>query len=510
MNTTKILALVCALMLLCGSVASACTAIYVGSDLTEDGTTLIARSEDFYVNDYNKLFYVSPAGNHTAGEEYVGCYGFTYTFSHDSYSYTARRDDNSAGVCPDCGSTHDHTPYEEAGTNEMGVMVSATESLYGNEAVAAVDPFTDAGIEEAEITTVLLSEAATAREGVDLLLSIYDSVGANAGSGVFIADQNETWFVENMSGHSYIAVKLTSSVVFMQPNISALGKIDLDDTENVIASENVISVAQEAGTFVGDAEANVIDFNASYNSEAISSRSARLSAGLNYLYGDDRFATADYTEEDYVMSNIDDNGEIVPLYSNIVLSKPFTVDDVINFYKVEPIGYTANEEIHIFQVNAQGDADTAVVEWGTMDDGRYNAFVPYYPMLTTDTAACYKVSVGDTEMVADEPTEGDWYSTEDGYVVYPQGWKDSYYWALDSVSNLMSFGEASDEDKAAVQAAYAALQQEIYDDFAAMQEAVANAQDLEAKQSAATNGSMNMAEKVQHKAIELYETYSAK
>ena len=25
---------------------------------------------------------------------YEGCYGFTYTFTHDSYRYTARRDDN--------------------------------------------------------------------------------------------------------------------------------------------------------------------------------------------------------------------------------------------------------------------------------------------------------------------------------------------------------------------------------------------------------------------------------
>lgn len=509
MKLKKMMALVLVLMLGCASMASACTAIYVGSDLTADGTTIFGRSEDFYVNDYNKLFYVSPAGNHAEGEEYQGCYGFTYTFTHDSYSYTARRDDNLSGVCPDCGGTHAHTPYEEAGTNEKGVMVSATESLYGNEAVAAVDPFTDDGIEEAEITTVLLSEAATAKEGVELLASIYDTVGANAGSGVFIADQKETWFIENMSGHNYIAVKLNPSVVFMQPNISALGKIDLDDTENVIASENVIAVAQEAGTFVGDAEANVIDFNASYNSEAIANRSDRLAAGLNYLNGVDTFTSEGYSEEDYVMTNIGADGEIVPLTSNITLSKAFTIDDVIGFYKVYPIGYTANAEIHIFQVDANADESTAIVEWGTMDDGRYNAFVPYYPLLTTETADCYLVS-GATTPQDTEPTEGDWYKTEDGYAVYPENWKSSYYWALDALSNLMSYGDSSDDDKAAVQEAFKAVQQEIYDDFATMKEAVANAGTLEEKQTAATEASKQMAEKVQTAAIELYEKYSAK
>jgi len=105
-----------------------------------DGTTMFGRIEDLGTNDYNKLFNISPAGKHTAGEVYEGCYGFTYTFTHDSYRYTARRDDNGLGVCPDCDSTHEHTPYEEAGTNEKGVMVSATESLYGTDAVLSARP----------------------------------------------------------------------------------------------------------------------------------------------------------------------------------------------------------------------------------------------------------------------------------------------------------------------------------------------------------------------------------
>ncbi len=186
MSLKKIAAAVSTIALMLAVVPSAfaCTALYVGSDLTEDGTTMFGRIEDLGTNDYNKLFYVSPAGKHTAGEVYDGCYGFTYTFTHDSYRYTARRDDNGLGVCPDCDGTHDHTPYEEAGTNEKGVMVSATESLYGMKTVLAVDPYVDDGIEEAEIMTVLLSEASTAREGVELLASIYDNAGAAGGSGV--------------------------------------------------------------------------------------------------------------------------------------------------------------------------------------------------------------------------------------------------------------------------------------------------------------------------------------
>lgn len=498
----------CAMTLAVVPSAFACTALYVGSDLTEDGTTMFGRIEDLGTNDYNKLFYVSTAGNHKAGEVYDGCYGFTYTFTHDSYRYTARRDDNTSGVCPDCDSTHEHTPYEEAGTNEKGVMVSATESLYGTDAVLSVDPYVDNGIEEAEITTVLLSEASTAREGVALLTSIYDNAGAAGGSGVFIADQNETWFVENLTGHTYLALKLSSSVVFMQPNIAAMGKIDLDDTDHVVASANLISVAQKAGTFVGDAAANVIDLDASYNGDIASDR---MAAGLNYLYGTDTFTKDNYSETDFAISNVGENGAIVPVYSNIQLTKKFSVEDSIHFFQTEPIGKTGNVETHLFQVSATGDLNTAITEWTAFDDDVYNAFVPYYPLLTTDTADVYKYSPAKVVRSDEQPTEGVWYKDQKGrYYTYPEDWTKSFYGARDALSNLLTYGDVSEKDKAAAKADYAALQKDIMKEFAEMKAAVAAADTKEAKQAAATTASNKMSEKVYEKTVKMYNKLQKK
>ncbi len=317
-------------------------------------------------------------------------------------------------------------------------MVSATESLYGTDAVLSVDPYVDNGIEEAEITTVLLSEASTAREGVALLTSIYDNAGAAGGSGVFIADQNETWFVENLTGHTYLALKLSSSVVFMQPNIAAMGKIDLDDTDHVVASANLISVAQKAGTFVGDAAANVIDLDASYNGDIASDR---MAAGLNYLYGTDTFTKDNYSETDFAISNIGENGAIVPVYSNIQLTKKFSVEDSIHFFQTEPIGKTGNVETHLFQVSATGDLNTAITEWTAFDDDVYNAFVPYYPMLTTDTADVYKVSVHKVTVPTSSPPRAPGIRDAKGrYYTYPDDWTDSFYGVRDALSNLLTYG----------------------------------------------------------------------
>lgn len=54
--------------------------------------------------------------------------------------------------------------------------MTATETLVGKEAVTAIDPYNkESGIEEAEIPTILLSEASSAREAMLLLASIYIS-----------------------------------------------------------------------------------------------------------------------------------------------------------------------------------------------------------------------------------------------------------------------------------------------------------------------------------------------
>ena len=101
--------------------------------------------------------------------------------------------------------------------------------------------------------------------------------------------------------------------------------------------------------------------------------------------------------------------------------------------------------------------------------------------------------------------EAFYYQTDKGYVVYPENWMDSYYGALDALANLLTYGDASDADKAAVKAAYADLQQEIFADFDTMKAAVAAADTTQAKQAAATEASKAMAEKVHAKTLALYE-----
>lgn len=470
------------------SAVLACTTIYVGGNNMEDGVPVVARSED-YTNSRAKMWTISEAGTFKEGDLYVGCrdYGaFEWTWSHDSYRFISFKADNEydpEGRCPECGEPG-HPSYTESGTNEMGLTVSATETLSGNGKVNGrnVDPMVTkkvdgkVGIEESDIPTVLLSEAASAREALDLLLYIYDNYGCYYASGLFVADQNEIWYIENCSGTQYVALKLNDDIMFLEPNMSVIGEIDLDDTENVIASDRLIEVAKLAGTFVGDEEENIINYRASYSRLGSSSKN-RLSNGINFING-----TYGYTESDlnadntlYTISNLDADGAIVPLYTNIEADRALTVDDIVNYYKVDGIANTGNTDTAFFQIYKASDrpVELGTVEWTSMSHGAYNVFIPNYPLLMDDTYEGYKAAVGEAQKnVVEKPESGLFYRTSatGKYTVLPENWEKSFYWCFDALSNYILYaqydGPAVTEDQVAyVLDHFADVQKEIYSQF---------------------------------------------
>ena len=103
------------------------------------------------------------------------------------------------------------------------------------------------------------------------------------------------------------------------------------------------------------------------------------------------------------------------------------------------IGSYANLETHIFQIFPE-DSATDTVEWVAMDDAAYSVFVPYYPMLTTDTYAAYQLSTLPATFSEEEPADGPVYyasttterteegrETVEGFRVLPENWADSMY-----------------------------------------------------------------------------------
>lgn len=481
--------------------ASACTTIYVGADQTQEKTPFVARTEDYGWN-YNKQWFVMPEGKWAKGDTFLGCPGygeFEWKFTHDSYRFTYFTNDQYQGTCPECGQKNaTHPSYTEFGTNEKGVSVSATETIYGNDAIGGntkknitgVDPFVKTkvdgkvGIEETDIPTIILAEADSAKAGVDLLLNIYKDYGAYFASGVFICDQNETWYIENCSGHEYVAIKVPDSMIFLEPNMAVIGRVDLDDP-NIIASDKLIEVAKTAGTFKGDETKNIIDFRASYAGR-LDQMDQRMVDGLNYLNKNYKY-TAEQLKKDntlFTISNVDKSDSIVTLYTNIKADRKLDKNDVFGYYKLSSIGKPSNQDIEIFQLFKNNDVTTGTVGWVGVGDMSNNVFVPYYPMLLTDSNEMYEgyqVSLPAVTQLDEKPdnfcTWQNVYNYDLGkyepkFISYPDGWRDSYYFAFEGLGSYVKYAEnitgtaISDTDKQLVQAKMTALQNEFNKTFA--------------------------------------------
>lgn len=387
--------------------AKACTSYYVGSDLTEDGSTLFGRTEDVG-NYHDKVFDVIDSKDvpkngmwvdEDGGTEFTAPYkdGLTKT-----YRYTACRD----------GAKGDGL-FGEVGINEKGVSMSATTTADSNgEATAeGVDKFVgNTGLSEENYVDYVLCQASTAREGVEILAKAIDTYGVwKDTDGMFIGDKDEVWYMETLSGHQYCAIKMPSDKAAIIPNCLVIGDVDLNDTENVIASENVKKLADDHGFYVeAETNQNVNDINIkkTYGPVGYSSGNAdRIRGGQYVLTGEDN--TTIYTEEyqDIFFDIPSKDVTVEKLYQLAGTQYEEYEANGINFEDgrkdasgekirddIRVIGTNRSQECHILQIRSDMPAELATVEWLSMSSAAYSPMVPFYGALLTDVAEPYKLA----------------------------------------------------------------------------------------------------------------------
>lgn len=394
--------------------AKACTSYYVGSDLTEDGSTLFGRTEDIG-NYHSKVFDVIDSKKISEGEKWVdedGGTAFTAPYKDgltETYRYTACRD----------GAKGDGL-FGEVGVNEMGVSMSATTTAGNSEEAEAADPFVGkTGISEENYVDYVLCQAETAREGVEILANAIDKCGVwYSADGVFISDQNEVWYMEILSGHQYCAIKMPEDKAAIIPNCLVIGDIDITDANkadsDLIVSDNIINKAIEGKIYqpslTDPDNENALNVKLTYGGKGYASGNAdRIRAGKYILTGEDN--TAIYTDEyqDIFFKIPEDKAVTVEKLYQLAGSQyeEYTAAG-IDFQdartdagvtgSVRVIGANGSQECHILQVNQkEEDKDTvpaqlATVEWLSMSSAAYSPMVPFYGALLTDVAEPYKVA----------------------------------------------------------------------------------------------------------------------
>ena len=374
----------------------ACCGFIIGRQLTKDGTTLFGRTEDYpyYPNGgkHNKNYVVVDAKNYKEGDQLEDeSNGFTYPHAASEMKYTATYDsargDGSNGA------------FGEHGFNEAGVSMTSTVTAIPNKKVLKTDPLTENGIPEAAMLDVVLPRVKSAREGVEFLAKVIEEKGSAEGNVVVFADQNETWYMEILSGHQYVAVKVPEDKYAVFANSYYLGHVDLDDKENVIASKDVEKVAKESGNYKTDKDGN-FHIAKSYGPEKYAEGDrSRTYAGITLLDPDSKVT---YEDDEYELfrSPTDPNKKYTledafALQRNRFehLNGRFVPDDQIGVKKQGDDGSNdtvrkdqykyalGNENVidaHVYQINPNLPKSFGGTVWIGMGPSRNTPYVPFY------------------------------------------------------------------------------------------------------------------------------------
>ena len=374
----------------------ACCGFIIGRQLTKDGTTLFGRTEDYpyYPNGgkHNKNFVVVDAKNYKEGDQLEDeSNGFTYPHAASEMKYTATYDsargDGSNGA------------FGEHGFNEAGVSMTSTVTAIPNKKVLKTDPLTENGIPEAAMLDVVLPRVKSAREGVEFLAKVIEEKGSAEGNVVVFADQKETWYMEILSGHQYVAVKVPEDKYAVFANTYYLGHVDLNDKENVIASKDVEKVAKESGNYKTDKDGN-FHIAKSYGPEKYAEGDrSRTYAGITLL---DPNSKVTYEDDEYELfrSPTDPNKKFTledafALQRNRFehLNGRFVPDDQIGVKKQGDNGSNdavrkdqykyalGNENVidaHVYQINPNLPKSFGGTVWLGMGPSRNTPYVPFY------------------------------------------------------------------------------------------------------------------------------------
>ncbi len=397
------------------SSASACTSLFVGSELTESGSTFFGRGEDIGEH-YAKIFQIIEAADHAEGEMYEDSWGFTMPWPAHTYRYTYVRDSVEYGdnILDDDGNVV-IPAYAQAGINELGVSVTATVSTIYNPELDEFDAPTENGICELSIAGVILQEAKSARHGVELLAAILDEYGAGDDYGyynsILIGDAKEVWNFLIVSAHNYAAVKMPADKVSINPNIVTMGEIDTADKDNVITSEGLISMPLDNGLLVS----SQYDKDTYKEGDKITKINIRETYGTDDGYGQyTRFWQGVHYLNPAMAEKLDIIGEGM-LHSSELdgpISFLFDTDrklstlEAMRFFaargegtkydsnkdgKIWSVGNEHQAETHLFEVRHDETlpAQLATIEWLAMNRSEYSVFLPFYSALLDETDSVY-------------------------------------------------------------------------------------------------------------------------
>lgn len=401
-NRHRLMRMICsvalAFTLICAGAAQAyaCTAVYVGSKASTDGTVIMAKS-----NDYQDVW----ANYVTITERVENKSGRTMPVDNDktvfatlpdtTYRYTSTPWMASATAANGLGS--DATVC----TNEYGVAMIMSITSFSNAAALEADPLIEHGLSEFTAVDLVTCQSATAREGVEVLLSLIDSYGSSEVNIALIADQKEAWYIEMYSGHQYAAVKLPDDKVCAFGNEFSLEYVS--DYDDCILSKELESLAKDKG-FAVYGENGEFNLLATYSGDEVVTNYSHTRTWIAHqlmapsAYGDyDKTALYPLCfAPDEKVSLLD----VMEIMRNRYEGTEYSPDET-GRTDMRVIGTDTALSVHIAQIYPDLPADMSCVTWESTGPALYGVFVPVSNAATSISAPYARSQTADEAGIFD-------------------------------------------------------------------------------------------------------------
>ena len=402
----KTILLFLGMVILSVATSLACTNFIVGKAASADGSVIVSYSADSY-GMYGYLAHF-PAAVHPEGT------------MRDVYEWDTNK---YLGQIPEAPVT-----YNVIGNmNEWQVTIGETTNG-GREECWEGPGVIDYG----SLIYIALQRARTAREAVLIMTSLVKEHGyVSEGETFSIADPNEAWIMEMIGkgkeekGAVWVALRLPDDVICAHANQARVRQFPLDDPENCLYAEDVITFARKKGWYNGaDKDFSFADVYNPLTFDGLRFCDARVWSFFN-LYADADMskwlpsAKGDVTAEPiplyfkpkhkisvqdvqkamrdhYEGTDLDMTGDLgAGAWSMPYRLRPLT-------YKVDGKDYFNERTISTFQtgftfvgqMRSWLPREIGGVLWFGNDDANTSVYTPVYCSIT-EAPACYSVEAGD-------------------------------------------------------------------------------------------------------------------
>lgn len=360
----------------------ACTTILVGKKATVDGSTLVARNEDFGAAYNPKRFVVVTPDQQPVHYQSVGT-KLKIELPDNPVKYTALP----------CAEPEKDGIWGEAGINAHNVSMSSTETSTVNGEVLGIDPLVPGGIGEEDMLTIVLPYIHSARDGVKRLGSLLEKYGTYESNGIGFGDQDEVWYMETVGGHHWVAQRVPDDSYVAAANWFTITDFDFDSNDTMASAD-----LQE---LIDSHDMNE-DRSGKYNLRHILGTHNDTDYGWNiprewyiqHIFNPSEDIQPDdpdlpFAKRPEKLIKIDDVKYALGSHYQHTKYDPYGQDTEVNKHKFRPIGIQRNQELHILQIRNHVDPSYAGLCWLAFGPNPYNGIAPFYTNIT-DTPSHYR------------------------------------------------------------------------------------------------------------------------